>query len=141
MKSRLRPPKPTLMRPPSPLVRAGVLLFIVLAAVPVALAGQEQQENEPTQEWAPPPAPSIFQIPARAVAVADSAAQAEQAVRRLRTVGGLEAETEDAASRARALRALTESMVDQDVIRLERLSRLRDQALIETADWRPCGAG
>lgn len=111
-------------------VVAVATLSALLGASPWAAAGQEPDEGE-VQEWAPPPPPSIFQIPIRAIAVADSAAQAQQMVRRLITVGGLEVETEEAEASVGELQALIASTVDLEVIRLERLSRLRDQALIE----------
>lgn len=117
---------------------AAVLLALSLAATPLVAAGQDpgseqqsEQESEQASEPGPTPPPSIFQVPARAGAVVDSAGRAEQVIQRASTLAGLEIETEESESRIAELQALTGSMVDLDVVRLERLSRLRDQALLE----------
>ncbi len=75
--------------------------------------------------------PGTVRIATRARVLADSASQAERTLERLRAVEGLTAEVEDAERRYRELQRLLGSMVDADFVRLERLSRLRDQALLE----------
>ncbi|HUG39302.1 MAG TPA: hypothetical protein VMM12_02400, partial [Longimicrobiales bacterium] len=115
---------------PSILTALAVLSMLAAAAPPAVSAQDPDSAIAPTPE-SPPAPPSLFQLPVRAGALVDSAARAEEAVRRLTTVGDPAEEVREAASRTGELRALIESMVDLDVIRLERLSRLRDQALIE----------
>lgn len=115
-----------------PLLIALAILCTTGVVAPAGMAAQDPDSvAEPAPEWSPPPPPSLFQLPVRAGAVVDSAAQAQEAIPRLTTVGNPAEEVREAAARTGELRALIESMVDLDVIRLERLSRLRDQALLE----------
>lgn len=93
-------------------------------------AGTDSVQEQPSSDATPPP-PSMFQLPDRTRAVADSAAQAEQAVQRLGSVERLSGDIDEAEARYDELAALLESMVETEVVRLERLSRLRDQALLE----------
>jgi potassium-dependent mechanosensitive channel len=81
--------------------------------------------------WAQEPEPGIFEVAMRARVVADSAARAERTIERLGATGAVEAELEEAARRHLELRSLLSSMVELEFVRLERLSRLRDQALLE----------
>ncbi len=114
-------------------VLIALAVFSMLAAAPPSTASAQDPDSvaEPSPEWTPPPPPSLFQLPVRAGALADSAARAEEAVRSQTTVGDPAAEVREAAASTGELRALIESMADLDVIRTEELSRLRDQALIE----------
>ncbi len=119
-----------------PVLRSSLLavaaLPMIWATTPGVVWAQDQDSAAvPEQEWTPPAPPSLFQVPVRAGAVVDSAAQAQEEIQRLTTVGDPAEEVREAAARTTELRALIESMVDLDVIRLERLSRLRDQALLE----------
>ncbi len=91
--------------------------------VPGSSAVQEQGE-------APGP-PSSFQIAAGAQVLADSAAQAEQRVLNLGAMAELTADVAAAERRHGELRALFDAMTSADFVRLERLSRLRDQAQLE----------
>jgi potassium-dependent mechanosensitive channel len=77
------------------------------------------------------PDPGIFEVAARARILADSASRAERNIDRLRATAALETELDEAAQRQLELQALLSSMVEMEFVRLERLSRLRDQALLE----------
>jgi potassium-dependent mechanosensitive channel len=108
------------------LMPAGAVAGDEIRQVPGTLetqpAGQAQQQAGP---------PDVLEVPARARIVADSAGRAQRVIERLTTTGDLAAEVAAAARRQEDLQALYASMVALDFVRLERLSRLRDQALIE----------
>jgi hypothetical protein len=92
-------------------------------------AGSAQQAEAQAQR--PPQPPGVLEVPARARVVADSASRARRGIERLATVEDLARELAEAARRQEDLRALYNSMVALEFVRLERLSRLRDQALLE----------
>jgi potassium-dependent mechanosensitive channel len=77
---------------------------------------------------APPPA---FEVVSRARQVSDSAAQAERAVARLAATTAIEGDLSAAVRRHGELQALLASLVETEYARPERLSRIRDQALLE----------
>ncbi|MFO8175724.1 MAG: mechanosensitive ion channel, partial [Longimicrobiales bacterium] len=78
-----------------------------------------------------PSFPGAVQIATRAGVMADSAARAQRTIEGLRTVEGLTSEVEAAERRHRELQSLLGSMTDAEFVRVERLSSLRDHALIE----------
>jgi potassium-dependent mechanosensitive channel len=100
---------------------------------PDAPAQETGTEAEPDTRQAivRQPDPGVFEIVPRARILADSAARAERTISRLGNVAGLRAELDDAVQRRVELQALLGSMMEMDFVRLERLSRLRDQALLE----------
>jgi potassium-dependent mechanosensitive channel len=110
----------------------GPVLSLVMLLAPPALA-QVPAPPTPAQEPAQEPAvaPGGFEVAARAGVLADSAVRAERTIQRLAATGALEAELEDAARRHGELQALLGEMIGTEFVRLERLSRLRDQALLE----------
>jgi potassium-dependent mechanosensitive channel len=73
----------------------------------------------------------VFAVAACARVLADSAARAEQTIARLGVTSALAAEIADAERRYAELHALFISMVEMEFVRPERLSRLRDQAVLE----------
>jgi potassium-dependent mechanosensitive channel len=114
-----------------PRLLLGLPLLLALAHPAPAPA---QQLEPPAAQPAPaqePVVPGIFEMATRARIVADSAARAERAIERLRATAALQAEIQDAAQRQVELQALLSSIVEMEFVRLERLSRLRDQALLE----------
>lgn len=92
------------------------------AQAPADTAAQAEQRAD---------GPGIFEVATRWRQVADSAAEAERAVERLAAIAGLRADLEEAARRQSELSALVGSMAEADYVRPERISRLRDQALLE----------
>jgi len=92
-------------------------------------AGDAAAQDPAAQPPAEPP--GIFEVATRARILADSAARAERTIERLAATDALAAEIEAAAQRHGELQALLSSIVEMEFIRLERLSRLRDQALVE----------
>jgi potassium-dependent mechanosensitive channel len=116
--------------------RTALALALLLGFPVVPVSGQQaepppqpaQTQPAPVQE---PAVPGIFEMATRARILADSAARAERAIERLGMVGPLQAEVQDAAQRQVELQALLSSIVEMEFVRLERLSRLRDQALLE----------
>jgi potassium-dependent mechanosensitive channel len=118
---------------------APVLAALVLAAVAGVAAGaagaagqavQAEQAGQAGQPWQAEP-PGVFEVATRARMVVDSAARAESAIARLGATAGVATEIADAGRRQAELRALLSSMADTEFVRPERLSRLRDQALLE----------
>lgn len=100
---------------------------------PVRTQGQSA-EGQPVQTQAvqdPPQPPGVLDVPVRARLVADSASRTQRTIERLAAVGDLSAEVAGAARRHEDLQALYDAMVALEFVRLERLSRLRDQALLE----------
>jgi potassium-dependent mechanosensitive channel len=108
-----------------------LLLCGVLGTTAPASAQQAQEGGQPQEAAALPGPPGAVQITARARVLTDSASLAEGMIGRLRSVEGLASEVEDAERRYRELQGLMGSMTEADFVRLERLSRLRDQALLE----------
>jgi potassium-dependent mechanosensitive channel len=101
----------------------------LLAAATPAWSQTPAAETAPAPGAAP--APPAFEVVARARQVADSAAQAERTVARLATTTAIEGDLSAAARRHGELQALLASLVETDYARPERLSRIRDQALLE----------
>lgn len=115
-------------------IRTSLSLLFLCGALGTAASAPAQQtrDGERPGEAAALPGPvGALQIAARARVLADSASWAERLIESLQTVDGLAAEVEDAERRYRELQALLASMVDADFVRIERLSRLQDHALIE----------
>jgi potassium-dependent mechanosensitive channel len=122
------------MRRSRRLARPPLLLVVALFAMGAPLGGQDTPTPAApgAQEPAGPGAvPNVFEVATRARIVADSAARAERTIERLGTVGGFAAEIDDATQRHADLQALLGAIIDMEFVRLERLSRLRDQALLE----------
>jgi potassium-dependent mechanosensitive channel len=121
--------------PRSPgLARSPVLLVVALFAMVAPVGGQDTPT--PTAPGAQEPAdpmavPNVFEVATRARIVADSAARAERTIERLGAVGAIAAEIDEAVQRHADLQALLGAIIDMEFVRLERLSRLRDQALLE----------
>jgi potassium-dependent mechanosensitive channel len=93
-----------------------------------AAATTQPQPVQLTADTAPPP---LFEVVVRHRAVIDSASQAERSIARLAVLDGMAAELEESVRRTAELQALLAALVGTDYARPERLSRLRDQALIE----------
>lgn len=94
-------------------------------------AAQQPADTPPGEPTALRGLPGTVQIANRASALADSSARAEETIESLAAVEELTAEAEAAVRRLRELQALLASMTDADFVRVERLSRLRDHALLE----------
>jgi potassium-dependent mechanosensitive channel len=110
-------------------VLTGAAAFGAGGAVPVPV--QAQAEPGVTAQPTPEQPAGAFEVVTRHRILMDSAAQAERAVTRLEAVAGLEAELDDAARRQAELQALLTALTEGDHVRPERLSRVRDQALLE----------
>jgi potassium-dependent mechanosensitive channel len=96
--------------------------------LPAPAAAQTAQAPQPTE---PTDVPGLFEVAARARLLADSASRAETALARLGATAAFAAEIGDAGRRHAELQALLVSMAEAEFVRPERLSRLRDQALLE----------
>jgi potassium-dependent mechanosensitive channel len=109
------------------------LLIAGLTGAPVQIQAQEQTQDPPpaAQQPQPPAPPNVFEVTARAAILADSASRAERTIQRLGTADALATEIEEAVQRHEDLQALLGSIIELEFVRLERLSRLRDQALLE----------
>lgn len=114
-------------------LRLLILLCGVLKAAAAApsLAQQAPGQAISRDSTALPGPPGPVQVATRARVLADSATLAERTIEALGTVEGLEVEVEAAERRHRELQELLASMIDADFVRIERLSRLRDHALLE----------
>jgi hypothetical protein len=117
--------------------RLAIVVLLVLAAAPahaqfpsLPRAQEPPPAEEPARAEEPPPAGAL-EVLTRYRMLSDSAAQAERLVERLGTVGGIRAELLDAQRRQAELQALLASLVEAEHVRVERLSRVRDQALLE----------
>jgi potassium-dependent mechanosensitive channel len=132
------------------LIRAATAASLLIAALlPSPLRGEISQSpaqppgpqsGRPTvpQEAAPQSAaepsavsPPLYEIPARARMVMDSAARAERLAARLGETSAFAAEIVDARGRQADLQALLGSLAESDYVRPERISRVRDQAVLE----------
>jgi potassium-dependent mechanosensitive channel len=111
----------------------GLLPLLLVATSATAASAKVQDAPPPAAEQpaAAPTVPNVFEVATRARIVVDSAARAERTVERLGTVDALAAEIDEAVRRQADLQALLTAIIDMDFVRLERLSRLRDQALLE----------
>lgn len=96
-------------------------------AQPADTAAPAAQQASAAQPDGPPP---VFQVGQRARIVQDSAAQALRQVARL-TGAGQSDEIDGARQRHEELRLLASTLLESDYVRPERLSRTRDQALLE----------
>ncbi len=109
-----------------------VLTLIGSALQAAPAPAQAVPESRAVQEAGEAPGPrTSFQIAARAHILEDSAAQAEERALRLGAVPELTTDVVAAERRFAELRALFDAMTGADFVRLERLSRLRDQAQLE----------
>jgi potassium-dependent mechanosensitive channel len=104
---------------------------VAASAVAAPARAQEPSPQDAQQPAAPIAVPNVFEVATRARIVADSAARAERTIERLGTVGAFAAEIDEAQQRQADLQALLGAIIDMEFVRLERLSRLRDQALLE----------
>jgi potassium-dependent mechanosensitive channel len=113
--------------------------WLLAAAGALALQACGQPLPAQAQAQAPPPVaapsaeplPGAFEVVTRYRLLADSAEQAERTIGRLETITALEAELADALRRSAELQALLTSLTQAEYVRPERLSRVRDQALLE----------
>jgi hypothetical protein len=106
-----------------------LLLFCTLVVLPAAAAGQAAPvEAAPAVQDSAPPA---FEVVTRYRALADSAAVAERTIARHAATRGIASELAESTRREAELQALLASLLDTDFVRPERLSRVRDQAVIE----------
>jgi potassium-dependent mechanosensitive channel len=117
-------------------VRSPLLLATWLAlapGLPVAAqpVGQAPAEPAAADQPAAVRPPGAFEVATRARQVTDSAAVAERAIEQLATVRSIADEVGDLRRRHGDLLALLVAMADADFVRPERVSRLRDQALVE----------
>jgi potassium-dependent mechanosensitive channel len=99
------------------------IMSAMLLAVTLPAAGQEPAGEARR--------PTLLEVPARAQVLADSALEAERALGRLGTTAGLETELAEARTRQADVQALLAALAETDYVRPERLSRLRDQAVLE----------
>jgi potassium-dependent mechanosensitive channel len=108
---------------------AGPLLCCLLAALPATLSGQQAQPPAAAaRDTALPPS---FEVVTRARIVMDSAATAGRDLAQLALVTGMAAELQESTRRHAELQTLLSALLDTDYVRPERLSRVRDQALLE----------
>lgn len=118
------------------------LLVVGAGAAPTVrqATGQQPEPGSPAPAPLPSPqqppvgpGPDVFEVAVHAQIVADSAARAERVVAGLAVTEPLEAEFRELAQRHTELQALLSAMLATEFVRLERLTRLRDQALLESA--------
>jgi potassium-dependent mechanosensitive channel len=107
---------------------AVVLGVALLSGVGVAA---QEPPSVPVQP-APPPAPDVVEIASRQRLLADSALQAEAEVAALIAAPALRSDIAAARARVADLQALFAAVEGAGYARPERLTRLRDQALLET---------
>ncbi|MEX2526667.1 MAG: mechanosensitive ion channel domain-containing protein [Gemmatimonadota bacterium] len=113
-------------------VLLSLLLALAVSAWPAPVLAQETpQESQPPDTAAPPPPPSVLQLAARAQLLADSAALALRTIDGLTAVDQAQSDLDEAQRRHEDLQTLLTSMVGADFVRMERLSRVRDQAVLE----------
>jgi potassium-dependent mechanosensitive channel len=104
------------------------LLLLGLLACAVPGAGAQQ----PAAPAAAPPVPSLLELAGRYPLVADSALQAERAVAQLRNTQPMEVELAVARERHAELASFLGAVAGAEYLRPERISRVRDQALLQT---------
>jgi potassium-dependent mechanosensitive channel len=111
-------------------MRSLILVAALLTAAPLAA---QQQDTPPAAagQGTAEPAPQLFHLAARARLVEDSAAQAERQVARLASVPPFGDEVQAAARRHEELRLLASTLLETDYVRPERVSRARDQTILE----------
>jgi small-conductance mechanosensitive channel len=110
----------------------GLLLLALsppLAAVP--LFAQDTTRAGEQSSPAPPPLPGPLEVTARYRALTDSAVLAEREIARVANVEALAADIATARQRQAQLQALLATVAELEYVRPERISRVRDQALIE----------
>jgi hypothetical protein len=113
---------------------AFVFALLAGAAIVTGAHGQARPDTmaEGTQLPGTPAAlPDAFEVVTRYRSMDDSAAEAERAIARLAASGAIETELGEAGRRHAELRSLLASLTETDYVRPERLSRVRDQALLE----------
>jgi potassium-dependent mechanosensitive channel len=115
-----------------------ILVGCLLTWLPAELAAQVPAE--PGQVPAAPGAgqvapqatpPGAFEVATRWRQVADSAAAAERSIAQLATTDAIQSDLAEARARQAELQSLLAAMVEVDYVRQERVSRLRDQVLLE----------
>jgi potassium-dependent mechanosensitive channel len=97
---------------------------------PQAAAGPTQAQGAGVQV-PPQPPPGAFEVASRLRQLADSAVLAQRAIAQLAAADGIRSELAESRSRHAELQALLDAMVEVDYVRPERVSRLRDQTLLE----------
>ncbi|CAN5837458.1 hypothetical protein BH23GEM7_BH23GEM7_00740 [soil metagenome] len=109
------------------------LCFLLLAASLTALPAFTQDTTRVGEQPppAPPPLPGALEVTARYRALADSAALAEREISRVANVETLATDVAAARERQAELQALLATVAELEYVRPERISRVRDQALIE----------
>lgn len=112
-------------------------LVLALLSIPASLAAQAQPASpaaDTVQEAgsaAPSPVPGPLEISSRYRTLADSAALAERGIAQLADVDALAADFESAQQRQTELQQLLGTVSDAEYTRPERISRVRDQALLQ----------
>jgi potassium-dependent mechanosensitive channel len=115
-----------------------LLVGLLLTWPPVSLwaqspgtAGQAAAPPGAAQVTSPAAWPGAFEVATRWRQVADSAAAAERSIAQLAAADGIRNDLEEARTRQAELQALLAAMIEVDYVRQERVSRLRDQVLLE----------
>jgi potassium-dependent mechanosensitive channel len=121
-----------------PIIRPAILAAAILAAAAVcapwlapAASAQAPQDAGAATVAVEAALPQPFEIVTRARAVLDSAAQVERTIARLGAMAPIETELVEAGRRVEELQALLATLADADYVRPERVSRQRDQAVLE----------
>lgn len=114
-------------------MRTILLALVITAAAGTATlaAAQDTQEAAPAPPAAAQPAPGVYDVAARARVALDSALQTGRVIERLADTLALAGEVDELGRRHAELQLLLATLTESDYIRPERVSRLRDQALIE----------
>jgi potassium-dependent mechanosensitive channel len=106
-----------------------VILSALLIAAPLSARQEPAAEAQPAREDLRQLA--VHDVAARARVVLDSAAQVERQLARLGDASSCRTDLDQAEARHGELRLLIRTLEDADYIRPERLSRLRDQTVLE----------
>ncbi|HSJ05536.1 MAG TPA: mechanosensitive ion channel domain-containing protein [Longimicrobiales bacterium] len=109
-------------------IRLAIAVAFLAAATP---ASSQTTAADTAAVPAAAGSPPAFEVVTRARQLSDSATHAERAVARLAATTAIEADLSAAVRRHGELQALLASLVETDYARPERLSRIRDQALLE----------
>jgi potassium-dependent mechanosensitive channel len=117
--------------PGSRVVVIGSALLVAAALVWGSGVAAQEPQTVPVQAT-PPPAPDVVEIASRQRLLADSAARAETEIAALASAPALRSDIAAARARVADLQALFTAMEGSGYARPERITRLRDQALLET---------
>jgi potassium-dependent mechanosensitive channel len=111
-----------------------LLAALLIAAHPTAAAARQAAPEPAAAQPAAPPRPDepqVYEIPARAGIVQDSAVQAARQIARRSATARFEQELAAARARHAELQLLAATLLESDHVRPDRISRTRDQAVLE----------